>query len=72
MKKTLTVLGLVTALLLTSLPGGLLAAAETGEAARANAAVTESTKGEETVRVIIQTETAEQADALKHEIGLKP
>lgn len=72
MKKTLTALGLVTALLLTSLPGGLLAAAETGEAARANAAVTESTKGEETVRVIIQTETAEQAEELKHEVGLKP
>lgn len=72
MKKTLTALGLVTALLLTSLPGGLLDAAETGEAARANAAVTESTKGEETVRVIIQTETAEQAEELKHEVGLKP
>lgn len=72
MKKTLTALGLVTALLLTSLPGGLLAAAETGEVARANAAVTESTKGEETVRVIIQTETAEQAEELKHEVGLKP
>lgn len=72
MKKTLTALGLVTALLLTSLPGGLLDAAETSEAARANAAVTESTKGEETVRVIIQTETAEQAEELKHEVGLKP